>query len=92
MWDGRFVYDFAFNFFAHRKTASTTTQTRVFEQISVAYYIRTLQGVESNERTRSTSLKFTMNGEIHHVMLMALFLVRFERRDPASRVYVETQY
>jgi hypothetical protein len=68
------------------------TQTRVFEQISVTYYIRTLQGLEYNEKTTSTSLKLTMNGKIHHVMLMALFLVSFERTDSASRVYVEIQY
>jgi hypothetical protein len=66
---------------ANNETASTARLIRCFEQNSFTHYIRTLQGVESNEKTTSTSLKLTMNGEIHHVMMMALVLVSFERTD-----------
>jgi hypothetical protein len=63
------------------ETASTARLIRFFEQISVTHYIRTLQGVESNEKTTTTSLKLTVNGEIHLVMMMALVSVSFERID-----------
>ena len=56
---------------ANDETASTATEICFFEQISTTYYIRTLIRLELNEKSILTSLKLTMNDEIHPVMLMA---------------------